>query len=291
MLLHSVFVPGFLDPLAGGFPAGIASEPAFEKSEGFGGPFSFAEESDVGAFRGVDEFMGEKSHVFVLEDALEILIVSAFVGGESAGFGGRDGLASDRMKDGATLFPGVSARDLEQRELGIGGHAIELIELAVGGAGDATEKILVGLEDGMGSGPNGGAVLVESEFVEDEIAGETAGGQRIGGEDENAAGLALHDNARLVFHGLETVVRGEIDLFKSVAHEIADLGAFEVEFGAVEFGIGKNGDCTAGITDQAIDGPGGERERLSGLTAPEPDLDAVGFIVEGFGLVRTKGDE
>ena len=61
-----------------------------------------------------------------------------------------------------------------------------------------------------------------------------------------------------------------------------------VEFDAVLFGVGKNGDEAAGAGEETIYCPGGEGVGFAGLAGPEPDLDA-GLAVEGFLLVGAKG--
>ena len=64
-----------------------------------------------------------------------------------------------------------------------------------------------------------------------------------------------------------------------------------VEFDAVGFGIGEDGDKASGISDESIDGPGGEGVGFAGLPAPEPDFDAVGAVFEGGSLVGAERDE
>src|ERR1043165_9713414 len=98
---------------------------------GPGAPIPFADEADIGVFGGVDEFVGKEGHVLILEEALEILVVRAFVVGEGASSRRIDGLAGDGVKDRTTLGISHGARDFAQREIGIGGHAIELVVLAV----------------------------------------------------------------------------------------------------------------------------------------------------------------
>ena len=68
------------------------------------------------------------------------------------------------------------------------------------------------------------------------------------------------------------------------------MGAFEVEFHAVEAGIGEDIDGATRVFEETIDGPGGEGEGLAGLAAPEPDFDAVGAVFEGVALVRAEGN-
>ena len=70
--------------------------------------------------------------------------------------------------------------------------------------------------------------------------------------------------------------------------EAADFSAFEVEFHAVGFGVAEDGDEASGIVEEAINGPGSEGEGFAGLAAPEPDFDAVYFILKGVPLVWSK---
>ena len=134
------------------------------------------DEADVFAFGGEDEFVGEEGHVFGFEKALVILVVGAFVEGEFAGLLGCDGFAGDRMEDLKALRIGVGTADFAQGDLRVGGQAVEHVVASVGCAGDAAEVIGIGREDRFSGFPDGGGVFVEGEFVEDEVAGESAGG-------------------------------------------------------------------------------------------------------------------
>jgi hypothetical protein len=69
-----------------------------------------------------------------------------------------------------------------------------------------------GLLEMIGSAafPDRAAVFVESELVEDEIAGETARGAGIGGEHLDAAGLAADGDADLEPHIVELQIFAEI---------------------------------------------------------------------------------
>jgi len=58
---------------------------------------------------------------------------------------------------------------------------------AVTGGSNAAEEVGVGRENGLGGLPDGIGILVEGKFIEDEVAGEAAGGAGIGGEDFDAA--------------------------------------------------------------------------------------------------------
>lgn len=70
-----------------------------------------ADGRDVWAFGGADEFVGEEGDVLFFEVAFVVLVVGTFVEGEGAGLVGCDGLAGDRVEDGAAVEPGVGAGD------------------------------------------------------------------------------------------------------------------------------------------------------------------------------------
>ena len=131
---------------------------------------------------------------------------------------------------------------------------------AIGCGCNAAEEVFVGGEDGLGSFPDGVRVVVEGEFVEDEVAGEAAGGARAGSEDEDAAGMAVEGDAGFCFEGFEACVGGEVGLFEGLVEEVADFGAFAVEFDAVEAGVGEDGDEAARAGEDAVDSPGSEGE-------------------------------
>ena len=131
---------------------------------------------------------------------------------------------------------------------------------------------------------------MEGEFVEDQIATETASGAWICGEDFDAAGLAVDGDASFEVHGLEAAIGGEVSLFEGVASKTRDVGAFAVEFDAVGFGIGKDGDEASGVGDEAINSPRCKGEGFSGLAGPQPDVNAVGAVEKGSELVGTKVD-
>ena len=162
---------------------------------------------------------------------------------------------------------------------------------AVGGAGDAAQKVFVGGENGFGGFPDGGGVFVVGEFVEDEVAREAASGAGVGGEDLDAAGLAVDGDACFGVEGFEAGVGREVELFEGLVEEVADFGAAAVEFDAVGAGVGEDGDEAARAGEEAVDGPGGEGEGFSGLAGPEEDLDAGGLVVEDLALVGTKRKE
>src|SRR4051812_38734984 len=109
--------------------------------------------------------MGQQSHVLILKYAFEILIVSALVGSQGAGFGRCDRFAGHGMINGTTLGVGVGARNAKDRDRAIGRHAIKLVVLAVGRGGNATKVIFIGIEDRLGSAPDGGAIFMKGEFV------------------------------------------------------------------------------------------------------------------------------
>jgi hypothetical protein len=69
---------------------------------------------------------------------------------------------------------------------------------------------------------------------------------------------------------------------------LANFRAFAIEFSSIGARVRKNGDEPAGFRDQTIDGPRCERERFAGLAAPQPALNAIGAVVEGFLLVRAE---
>ena len=161
---------------------------------------------------------------------------------------------------------------------------------AVAGGGDAAEVVRVGGEDGFGGFPDGGGVFVEGEFVEDEVAGEAAGGAWVGGEDFDAAGLAVGADADFHAHVLEFEAAGEVLGFELGAVEVADFGAFGEEFGAVFAGVGEDGDEAAGAGEEAVDGPGGEGEGFADLAGPMKDEDAGGAVHEDGDLIGTESD-
>ena len=74
---------------------------------------------------------------------------------------------------------------------------------AVGGAGDAAEEIRVGGEDGFGGFPDGGAVFVKGEFVEDEIAGKSTSGAQVDGKDFDATDLTVDGDAGFADEAVE----------------------------------------------------------------------------------------
>ena len=70
---------------------------------------------------------------------------------------------------------------------------------------------------GFGGFPDGVGVFVKGEFVEDEVAGEAAGGAWIGGENFDAAGRRQDaggpsGDAGFGVEGFEFGVGGEIEL-------------------------------------------------------------------------------
>ena len=291
MTAHGAIVRGLLDPLAGGLEIVFEGQTFLEQVESGGSPVAGANDADVGTFGGIDQFVSEKRHVLILEGAFEVLIVSAFIGFEGAGFGWSDRSAGNGMKDRATHGVGIGAGDFANGATSFGDHGIEMIVLAVGSAGDAAEIVFVAGQDGAGFGPDGSAVLVKGEFIEDKIARETAGGERIGGENDDASSATVHGDAGFAFHVFETIIAAEIDLLEGAAHETADFSAFTVEFDAVHDGVGKDGDGPAGNGDETIDGPGGESERFSHLPGPKPEFDAGGAVEESLPLIGTELDQ
>ena len=116
-------------------------------------------------------------------------------------------------------------------------EVVEHVVFAIGRAGDAAEVIGIGGEDGFGGFPDGLAVFVEGEFIEDEVAGETASGARICSEDFDASDEAIDGDAGFEVQALEGLVGAEVDLFEGAFGGMADFGAFGVEFDAVGAGI------------------------------------------------------
>ena len=88
--------------------------------------------------------------------------------------------------------------------------------------------------------------------------------------------------------GFESCVGGEVELFVGLGEFLADVGDFFVEFDAIGFGVGEDGDEAAWAGEEAVDGPGGEGVGFAGLAGPEPDFDA-GLGVEGLLLVGAEG--
>lgn len=80
-------------------------------------------------------------------------------------------------------------------------------------------------------------------------------------------------------------------MLEGLVEEVTDLGAFAMEFDAVEAGVGKDGDEATGAGEDAVNGPGGEGEGFAGLAAPKEDLVAGGVVFEDLLLVRTEREE
>jgi len=154
----------------------------------------------------------------VFEDAFVVLVVGAFVGGEVAGGLGVDGLACYGVVDRAALGVGLGAGDFALWDVGVGGELVEEVVFAVWGGGDAALVVWVGGEDGFGGFPDGVGVFVEGEFVEDEVAGEAAGGAWVGGEDFDSSGGRQDagdpsGDSGFGVEGFEFGVGGEVVLF------------------------------------------------------------------------------
>jgi hypothetical protein len=64
------------------------------------------------------------------------------------------------------------------------------------------------------------------------------------------------------------LVGAQVEEIEGLAEAAANIGAETVEFDAVGFGVGKDGDKATGVGDKAIDGPSGKGEGFSGLPAP-----------------------
>ena len=90
--------------------------------------------------------------------------------------------------------------------------------------------------------------------------------------------------------GFEFGVWGEVELFVGLADFVAEFGAAAVEFDAVGFGVGEDGDEASWPGEETVDGPGGEGVGFAGLTGPEPDFEA-GCAVEGGLLIWAEGEE
>ena len=176
-----------------------------------GGPVLVADDADVVAFGGGDEIGGEKGHVFIFESTFVILVVGAFVESERAGLIRGNFFASDRMVDAQSLLISFPARDFAERNFGIGREAIEHIVASVGSAGDAAEVIGMGGKDRFDGFPDGDAVFMESEFVEDQITGKATSGARTGGENFDAAGASVDGEARFEIHCCEVEVGREVE--------------------------------------------------------------------------------
>src|SRR5437763_766738 len=107
------------------------------------------------------------------------------------------------MKDFEPLPPGFAAGNFTSADCAISSEAIEHVMAAVRGAGDAAEKVAVCAQNRLGSFPNRGAVFVESEFVEDQVAGEAAGSTGIGWKNFYSADLTIGFEADFVVHAIE----------------------------------------------------------------------------------------
>ena len=218
-----------------GFATGGRGQRSFQQSETFRGPVVFADEPNVGAFGRGDKFLREKGHIFVFENAFIILVVNAFIASERAGGDGINLFAGRWVEDFTTMQEGVRASNLVHIIESIGAHAIELIVFAIGRAGDATKVIGLRGENRFGGAPDGGGILMEGKFVEDEIAGETAGGAGIGGENFDTTDFAGDANACFAVHGFVAFIGAEVLLLESQGELVADLGATKVEFDSVDF--------------------------------------------------------
>ena len=161
---------------------------------------------------------------------------------------------------------------------------------AVAGGGDAAEVVGVACQDGFDGFPDGGAVFMEGEFIQDEIAGEAAGGAGICGEDFDAAIEAMGADVEFEAHGFEMEGVGFVHGFIPGAIELADLNAFGEKLGAVFAGIGEDGDEAAGSGDKAVHGPGGEGEGFADLPGPVQDEDAGLAVAEDGFLIRAEMD-
>ena len=68
-----------------------------------------------------------------------------------------------------------------------------------------------------------------------------------------------------------------------------EVGDFAVEFDAVLFGVGEDGDEASRAGEEAVERPGGEGVGFAGLAGPKPDFQAGGGV-EGSLLVGAEGD-
>jgi hypothetical protein len=214
------------------------------------------------------------------------LVVGDFVFGAGAGFGGRDVLAGDRIEDRNAHAEGVGAGDAGEGNFAAGGHAVKHVVAAVASGGDAAEEIFVAGENGFGGFPNGDIVLLESEFVEDEVAAKAARGAWVGGEYFDAAFAALDFDAD--FRGEEVEFDGAGFGFENCAVFGADGLAFLGEFGAVLLAVAEDGDEAAGTAEEAVNGPGGEDGAFAELTRPMEAEDSGGVVGEDRDLIGTK---
>ena len=264
-----------------------------------GAPFLGINRDDI-ALRGGDQLVSEQRHVFIGKDAFVILVVGAFIERAEAGGGRIDfGAIAFQVVNFHALLPGGRAGDAGNHEaIRVGeeravagaeaaGHAIKHIVLAVAGGGDAAAEIGIAGKDRFGGFPDGGAVFVEGEFVEDEVAGKTAGGAGIGGEDFDAADLAFALDADFHAHLLKgRVGRGFLHL-EFLPENTADLGAFEQKLRAVFARVGKHRHQMAlhFVFEQAVNGPGRERETFADLPRPMQNNHTRPAVVEDGHLV------
>jgi hypothetical protein len=131
-----------------------------------------------------------------------------------------------------------------------------------------------------------GAVLVKGEFVEDQIAAETASGARVGGEDFDAAFAA--GDADADFGGEQVEFHGAGFGLEDGAVFVADGLAFLGELSAVLLAVAEDGDEAAGSGEKAINGPSGEDGAFAELTRPVEAEDAGGVVFEDWDLVGAK---
>ncbi len=169
--------------------------------------------------------MREQAHVLIVELQLVILVVGAFVHRLGPRLVRRDGCAHRaqginlhahpprlRARDPADLEPGdaLHRRAVLGRRLAARGHPVKHVVLAVSSGRNAAEEFRVGGKDRLGGFPDGVAVFVESEFVQDKIAGETARRARVGRQHLDAAGAFTAADGHLQPDFHPHVVVGEI---------------------------------------------------------------------------------
>ena len=262
------------------------TESGFQSREGGGAGRAVACFAAVGEFGGKDNFGSQERRAAADEGEFVVLIIGDFVFGAGAGFGGCDFLTRIGIVDFDAHFPGVGAGEAREFDAAAGGHAVKHVLTAVAGAGDAAQKIFVAAENRLGGFPDGGVVLVKGEFVEDEVAAETAGGAGIRGEDFDAAFAAGDFDADL--GGEEVEFDGARFGFEDSAVFGADSLAFLGKFGAVLLAVRKNCDQAAGASEESVNGPGGEDGRFAKLAGPVQAEDASGVVVENGDLIRSK---
>ena len=113
---------------------------------------------------------------------------------------------------------------------------VEHVVCAVPRGGAAAQEVLVARKDRLGCVPDRRPVLMEREFVDDEVARKAASGARRCRENLDTANLALDAYLYLVLHFLEVhrvVGCLKADIFFRQFQELAYLDALQRKFRAV----------------------------------------------------------